>query len=152
VELAAILDRAAETVAAQFPDAAVTVEKRYDSALPQVPADEQLCEQAFLNLIVNAYQAMNGAPGRLTLSLARATGLSGEPGAEIAVTDTGPGVPEELREQVFNPFVTSKKDGVGLGLAIVAKIIDDHRGTIHLESGPEGGACFRIFLPAETRS
>jgi nitrogen-specific signal transduction histidine kinase len=151
VDLAAVLDRAAEAVRAQFPNASVTIEKSYEAALPKVAADEQLCEQAFLNLIVNAYQAMNGRPGKLSLSLAPATGLAGQTGVEIAVADTGPGVPDELREQVFNPFVTSKKDGVGLGLAIVAKIVDDHRGTIHLESGAEGGACFRIFLPAAAK-
>ncbi len=148
LDLAAIVDRAAESARSQFPGAPVTVEKRFASALPPITADEQLCEQALLNLIVNAYQAMNGRPGTLTLSLAPATDLEGQRGVEIAVSDTGPGVPEELREQIFNPFVTSKKEGVGLGLAIVAKIVDDHRGTIHLESSPQGGACFRVFLPA----
>jgi C4-dicarboxylate-specific signal transduction histidine kinase len=56
-------------------------------------------------------------------------------------------VPPELREQIFNPFFTSKKDGVGLGLSIVAKIVDDHRGTIRLDSDTTGGARFRVFFP-----
>jgi len=56
-------------------------------------------------------------------------------------------VPEELREQIFNPFVTSKKSGVGLGLAIVSKIVDDHHGALRLEASSGQGACFSVFLP-----
>lgn len=147
VNLPVILDRAAESARAQFPEAPVAVEKRYDQALPPIEADEQLCEQASLNLMINAYQAMEGRPGKLFLSVAPTAGSGGQAGVEITITDTGPGVPPEMREQVFNPFVTSKKSGVGLGLAIVAKIVGDHAGRIRLESGPEGGASFRIFLP-----
>ena len=62
------------------------------------------------------------------------------------IEDTGPGVPAEMREQIFNPFFTSKKDGVGLGLSIVAKIVDDHRGWIRLESDAGGRRSLsRIF-------
>jgi signal transduction histidine kinase len=69
------------------------------------------------------------------------------PGVAVTVEDSGPGIPAEAREQIFNPFFTSKKDGVGLGLSIVAKIIDDHRGAIRLESRTGQGARFRVFLP-----
>jgi signal transduction histidine kinase len=55
-----------------------------------------------------------------------------------------------LREQIFNPFFTSKENGVGLGLSIVAKIVDDHRGSIRLKSRPGEGACFYVFLPCNT--
>ncbi len=72
---------------------------------------------------------------------------NGEPGVCVTVEDSGPGVPAELREQIFNPFFTSKKDGVGLGLSIVAKIVDDHRGTIRLDSDTTKGARFRVFFP-----
>ena len=72
---------------------------------------------------------------------------SGEPGVCVTVEDSGPGVPPELREQIFNPFFTSKKDGVGLGLSIVAKIVDDHRGTIRLDNDSTKGARFRVFFP-----
>ncbi len=63
--------------------------------------------------------------------------------------DTGTGIPAELREQIFNPFVTTKAGGVGLGLSIVSKIVDDHRGSIRVSGEPGGGACFRVFFPAE---
>ncbi len=152
VDVPAIVERALESAQAQFPNAPIEVEKRYAANLPRVRADEQMAEQVFLNLIVNAFQAMDGKPGKLELEIAETRNATGEPGVSIAVGDTGPGVPEELREQIFNPFVTSKKEGVGLGLAIVAKIVDDHRGTIRLEPKPEGGACFRVFLPADEQN
>jgi two-component system sensor histidine kinase HydH len=151
VDIAAVADRALDSARSQFPDSPIEVEKRYADGLPPVLADEQMCEQALLNLVVNAYQAIDGQPGRIEFSMAPTRNLAGRPGVEITVADNGPGVPEELREQIFNPFVTSKKDGVGLGLAIVAKIVDDHRGTIRLEQGTEGGARFRIFLPAASK-
>ena len=152
VDITAIADRALDSARSQFPDSPVTVEKRYAANLPSVLADEQFCEQALLNLVINAYQAMDGQPGRLEFSIATASNHAGQPCVEITVADTGPGVPEELREQIFNPFFTSKKDGVGLGLAIVAKIVDDHRGTIRLESNSAGGARFRVFLPAASQT
>jgi two-component system nitrogen regulation sensor histidine kinase GlnL len=71
---------------------------------------------------------------------------------EVRIEDTGPGIPAELREQIFNPFVTTKKTGVGLGLSIVSKIIDGHHGSIRIESnGGQGkGAAFVMFFPAAT--
>jgi len=143
-----LLDRALDSVQAQFPSAGVTVERRYASTLPKILADEQLCEQVFVNLICNAYEAMNGARGKVTVSVAPAAETV--PGVAVEIQDSGPGVPAELREQIFNPFFTSKENGVGLGLSIVAKIVDDHRGLIRLKSRPGEGACFYVFLPANT--
>ena len=66
----------------------------------------------------------------------------------MVLADTGPGIPDQLREEIFNPFVTTKKTGVGLGLSIVSKIMDGHRGSIRIESGA-GGACFVLFFPVD---
>jgi hypothetical protein len=68
---------------------------------------------------------------------------------ELRLADTGPGVAEELREEIFNPFVTTKKTGVGLGLSIVSKIIDGHHGSIHVKNAPGGGAVFTLFFPLD---
>jgi signal transduction histidine kinase len=68
---------------------------------------------------------------------------------ELRLADTGPGVPKELQEEIFNPFVTTKKSGVGLGLSIVSKIIDGHQGSIRVDDAPGGGAVFTIFFPME---
>ena len=143
-----IVDRALDLVHNQFPSAPVEIERQYADDVPEILADRQLCEQVFVNLFTNAYQAMEGKDGALRIAIARMNS-GGRPGVSISVDDSGPGVPPELREQIFNPFVTSKKDGVGLGLSIVAKIVDDHRGWIRLEPGDLPGARFRIFLPGQ---
>ena len=145
-----IVDRALEAATASFPNADVKIERHYAPNLPEIPADPQLCEQVFVNLITNALQAMQAqeAPSEKTLRLSIAPEVSkGEPGVGVTVEDSGPGVPPALREQIFNPFFTSKKDGVGLGLSIVAKIVDDHRGAIRLENNTPRGARFHVFFP-----
>jgi len=141
-----IVDNALETVKSQFPNAPVKVERNYAEQTPEILADQQLCEQVFVNLIMNAYQAMDGREGTLRVSIVPQE-PNGVAGVTTSVEDTGPGVPSELQGQIFNPFFTSKKDGVGLGLSIAAKIVDDHRGSIRLDSRPGQGACFRVFLP-----
>src|SRR5207302_11380564 len=124
------------------------VEKEYQPNLPPVPLDESLGEQAFVNIVQNAYDAMGEGGGLLRVRVARSGARRG--GVEVLIEDTGPGVPEELREQIFNPFVTTKKTGVGLGLSIVSRIIDGHHGTIRVEGAGEGprGARFVVFFPA----
>jgi two-component system, NtrC family, sensor histidine kinase HydH len=126
----------------------VHVERNYATDLPLVPLDESLCEQAFLNLVQNAYEAMEDRGGTLKVDVRLAIKDSRD-GVLLRMADTGPGVPEELREEIFNPFVTTKKTGVGLGLSIVSKIIDGHHGSIRVENAPAGGAVFTIFFPLE---
>ncbi len=148
--LAEIVDRALAAATTACPDSGVKIERQYAANLPAIPVDPQLCEQVFVNLITNALQAMQAQDASLekTLRLSIAPEESnGEPGVGVSVEDTGPGVPPELREQIFNPFFTSKKEGVGLGLSIVAKIVDDHRGTIRLEDSAPRGARFHVFFP-----
>jgi len=145
-----IVDRALEAATASFPNTGVKIERQYAPNLPEIPADAQLCGQVFVNLITNALQAMQAEEAAVekTLCLSIAPEISnGEPGVGVIVDDSGPGVPPELREQIFNPFFTSKKDGVGLGLSIVAKIVDDHRGKIRLEDNTPRGARFHVFFP-----
>lgn len=145
-----IVDRAVEAATASFPNTGVRIAREYSPNVPEIPADPQLCEQVFVNLITNAIQAMQAQDGAAEKSLRLAVvpeTSNGEPGVGVIVEDTGPGVPPESREQIFNPFFTSKKDGVGLGLSIVAKIVDDHRGRIRLEENTPHGARFHVFLP-----
>jgi len=142
-----LLDRAIRSVAEPWRGGPVTVEKAYQPDLPLVAVDADLCEQALVNLVQNAYEAMGSRGGTFRVEAARASS-GNRSGVEVRLADTGPGVPAELREQIFNPFVTTKETGVGLGLSIVSKIIDEHRGTIRLESRPGEGARFVIFVPA----
>jgi two-component system, NtrC family, sensor histidine kinase HydH len=151
-DITAVLDRSLQLVATMWKGAPVTVERNYQEELPTVPLDESLCEQAFVNIIQNAYDAMGSEGGRLSVAAEISRSL-GRDGIEVRLCDSGPGVPENLREQIFNPFVTTKKTGVGLGLSIVSKIIDGHQGWIKVESGPSAestqaqGACFVMFFP-----
>jgi two-component system sensor histidine kinase HydH len=158
-DITTVLDRSLNDVAQLWKGAPVRVEKEYGANLPLVPLDESLCEQAFVNIVQNAYDAMGAGGGKLRVQVrkARASNRNGGnlDGVEVRIEDTGPGIPLELREQIFNPFVTTKKSGVGLGLSIVSKIIDGHQGSIRVESpdssggaaqGP--GARFVIFFPA----
>ena len=158
-DITAVLDRALNDVAQFWKGGVVQVEKDYGASLPLVPLDESLCEQAFVNIVQNAYDSMGAGGGRLRVQVrnSRASNRNGGnlDGVEVRIEDTGPGIPLELREQIFNPFVTTKKSGVGLGLSIVSKIIDGHQGSIRVESpdrpggaaqGP--GARFVIFFPA----
>jgi signal transduction histidine kinase len=150
-EITPVLDRALRAVSLTRKDDLVRVERQYQENLPLVPLDESLCEQAFVNLIQNAYDAMGSAGGTLRVTAARANRANRD-GVEVRIEDTGPGIPAELREQIFNPFVTTKKTGVGLGLSIVSRIIDGHHGTIRVErsgeSSDRSGACFVVFFPA----
>jgi signal transduction histidine kinase len=164
-DLTALLDRVLQIVAERFAGKQLTgaqetgrpamgksvrVERHYASGLPLVPLDESLCEQAFLNLVQNAYEAMQDDARGGTLRVeVRTTTLNDCEGVELRLADTGPGVPNELREEIFNPFVTTKKTGVGLGLSIVSKIVDGHHGSIHVENAPGGGAVFTLFFPLE---
>jgi two-component system sensor histidine kinase HydH len=158
-ELPAILDRALNDVAQFWKGAAIQVEKQYESNLPRVALDEGLAEQAFVNIIQNAYDVMSASGGVLRVSVARARremrARGMVEGVEVRIADSGPGVPPELREQIFNPFMTTKKSGVGLGLSIVSKIMDGHQGSIRVENasgstdgGHGQGACFVMFFPA----
>src|SRR3984885_654772 len=146
-DITSVLDRAVHDVAVTHKEegASVQVERQYQQNLPLVPLDESLSEQAFVNLIQNAYDAMGSGEGTLRITAARANN-AGRDGVEVRIEDTGPGIPDELREQIFNPFVTTKKTRVGLGLSIVSRIIDGHHGSIRLESGLKG-AGFVMFFP-----
>ncbi|MGB9206145.1 MAG: ATP-binding protein [Terriglobales bacterium] len=154
-DLTALLDRVLQIVADRFnvkqeTSKPVRVERHYASGLPLVPLDESLCEQALLNLVQNAYEAMQDQDHGGTLRVEVQSAMQNDrEGVELRLTDTGPGVPAELREEIFNPFVTTKKTGVGLGLSIVSKIVDGHHGSIQVENAPASGAVFTLFFPLE---
>jgi signal transduction histidine kinase len=120
---------------------AVSLYTNYSPDIPQIPFDAELLERVFYNLIENAAQA--SSPGA---SITVKTKPAGDH-VEIAVIDRGSGIDPKNLENIFNPFFTTKQSGVGLGLAIVSKIIDEHAGRINVESSPGEGAVFRVYLP-----
>jgi two-component system sensor histidine kinase HydH len=146
-DITTILDRALSDVASIWKGEAVRVEKSYSSNLPPVAVDEGLCEQAFVNIVQNAYDAMAGKPGGVLRVQVVTAQARGQEGLEVRIEDTGPGIPAELREQIFNPFVTTKKTGVGLGLSIVSKIMDGHHGFVRVEdAGAPGSGAGRVLI------
>ena len=127
----------------------IRVEKHLDPSLPPVMADPEALRRAIANLIDNAAEAMQDSLLRV-LSVETAAGE--RPGmAEIMVSDTGPGLTDEMRERLFLPWFSTRQRGTGLGLSIVAKIVQDHGGSIRAENNVPAGARFIIELPlAET--
>ncbi len=128
--------------------ARVNVEPFYNPAenLPRIWADPRQLEQVFTNLITNAIDAMSKTGGTLAVRVQKSDTMSAPPHLEIIVSDSGPGISEELREHIFEPFFTQKSSGTGLGLAITKRIITAHHGNISVDSFP-GGTVFTILLP-----
>ena len=140
-DLAQVLDRAVAIVERDAASRQITVYKNYSPGIPPLPLDAELMERVFYNLLVNAAQAT--APGGAVTVKARVV----EENAEISVIDRGYGIEPKLISTIFNPFFTTKPEGVGLGLAIVSKIVDQHGGKIAVESEPGKGSIFRVYLP-----
>ena len=140
-DLAHLLDRAIADAEREAPG--IAVYRNYALEIPPFPFDAELMERVFYNLVLNAAQAT--APGGTVTVKTRAQGRT----AEIAVIDRGVGIGAAQMKDIFNPFFTTKPEGVGLGLAIVAKIVDEHGGKIAVESEPGKGSIFCVSLPMD---
>ncbi|HEV8680057.1 MAG TPA: ATP-binding protein [Stellaceae bacterium] len=136
----------------------VRISEEYDPSLPPVHGDRDLLLQVFLNLVKNAAEAAPEVGGEMLLTTGYRHGLSlATPGGDgrrhlpllVSVADNGSGIPDDLKPHLFDPFVTTKRNGTGLGLALVAKVIGDHGGVIEFDSQPRR-TVFRVFLPVVT--
>jgi two-component system, NtrC family, sensor histidine kinase HydH len=146
-DLSAMLDRAIVRFEREQTSAkrnGITIFKNYSLDVPPVVFDAELMERVMVNLLTNAAQA---SPQNSVVTVK--TQVTDEGRVEIAVIDRGSGIDPKNMENIFNPFFTTKSDGVGFGLAIVAKIIDEHGGFIGVESTPGEGSVFRVQLPLE---
>lgn len=140
-DITEVIDEAVAQVEKHTPPLAVSIYKNYSPDIPPFPFDRQLIERVLYNLILNAAQA-SPPQGTVTVKT-RQVGDT----VEVSVIDRGCGIAPKDRESIFNPFFTTKSSGVGLGLAIVSKIVDEHGGQIEVESEPGAGSVFRVFLP-----
>ena len=147
-----ILDRARQSASVGFGAHMMFVED-YDPSLPQTMADADQLLQVFLNLLKNASEAGSaGGTIRLrtfydpSLRVRRPDGTHARLPLQIEVIDDGPGLPPAIADHIFEPFISGRENGTGLGLALVSKIISEHDGWISVESVP-GHTVFRISLP-----
>jgi signal transduction histidine kinase len=138
-----VLDRSLELLSPEIDRLDISVTRDYPADGKMQAADPSLLHQAFLNILLNAIQAM---PGGGNLNVAVASGPNGQ-GSEIQVQDTGDGIKPEILKKVFNPFYTTKEKGSGLGLPIVKSIIESHQGTITVDSNLGQGTSIIIQLP-----
>jgi signal transduction histidine kinase len=145
-----VIERSLELCHYQVLKSGVRLEKGLTAGLPLVKVVSNQLEMALINLVVNAVQAMEGTPGgRLEVTSALRDGR-----VEIAVADTGPGIPEAVQPTIFEPFFTTKAEGqgTGLGLSTVLMVVELHQGTIDYTTQTGVGTTFRISLPVEASS
>jgi two-component system, NtrC family, sensor histidine kinase HydH len=140
-DLTHMLDRAIALAEREAPG--ITIYRNYAPEIPPFAFDAELMERVFYNLVLNAAQAT--APGGTVTVKTRANGRT----VETAVIDRGSGIDPKTMKDIFNPFFTTKAEGVGLGLAIVSKIVDEHGGKIAVESEPGKGSIFCVSLPMD---
>src|SRR5688500_3550454 len=132
------------------PDAAIVIEGGHTI----MEGDEDLLHRVIATLVLNAVQAARG-PIKITVTVTAVQasdiphGTNLEHAVRLQVRDNGPGIPEEVRERLFQPFVSGRSGGSGLGLAIVQRAVEAHRGLVLVDSGPGSGTTFTIFLPAK---
>jgi signal transduction histidine kinase len=143
-----------ELLAGQFASAKVKTKIGRGDKLPPVAGDADRMQQVLINLMINGVQAMpDGGVLSIETQLVRRTrpGLEAESDfVSVSISDTGVGIPADIREKIFDPFYTTKEGqgGTGLGLAVCSGIVKEHDGWIDVEDAPGGGTVFRVFVPA----
>jgi two-component system sensor kinase FixL len=142
-QLDALMEEASALALVGVGNRAVTLKYTRDPNLPPVNADRVQVQQVLLNLLRNAVEAMETSPVReLTLGTAVWDSM-----VAVSVADTGSGIPPSIEAQLFQPFVTTKREGMGIGLSVCRAIVEAHGGRLWVEPNPGGGSVFRFTLP-----
>ena len=143
---------AAMRLVAQHPECGPAAQLLVEGGPTLLEGDEDLLHRVIANLVLNAVQAAHGEPVRVTVKLDTSSevpaGAGFERAVRLEVRDDGPGIPEEIRERLFEPFVSGRPGGSGLGRANVQRAVEAHRGFVLVESAPGAGTTFTIYLPA----
>jgi len=140
------IEAAARLSGMSLKKAAILLEKQLAENLPQIFIDCHLLEQVLLNLFVNAIEILKDKSGSKKI---RVISSSDEEYVYIKVSDSGPGIPDEIKRKIFDPFFTTKPNGSGIGLSICQRIITDHGGGLEVSDSAAGGAEFCIRIPKE---
>jgi C4-dicarboxylate-specific signal transduction histidine kinase len=128
-------------------DRRISIELKLADGLPKVRVDPIEIQQVILNLVRNAFDALDRAPDDKRICAVRSRRLD-DATVELTIEDTGPGISESLRQQVFEPFYTTKEEGLGMGLAISRSIAESHGGGVAAGRSSLGGAALQLTLPA----
>jgi signal transduction histidine kinase len=147
VDIKLLLSRLLDRMKPRMVQAEVQCFLKDEPPIPPVNGNSRALEQVFTNLVTNAIQAMSEKGGTLALKIQKVNGPGGHDFVEVNVADTGPGIPKEYHDRLFQPFFTTKADGTGLGLAITKRILTAHKGNIQVTSYP-GSTVFHVQLPA----
>jgi signal transduction histidine kinase len=146
-DLREIVEKVLDNLAWRLEEAGIEVDRDLDEELPPVQTDPDMAQQVVLNLAINAIQAMpEGGTLRVTTSLRRTR--SKKSYIDVVVADSGPGIPDEVKEKIFDPFFTTRSMGTGLGLSISLQIAREHGGNLTARNLAQGGAAFKFSLPA----
>jgi len=145
VNIMEILDNVLRLMQNEFFRKQVQITRKYPENLPEIDADESQLKQVFINLFLNAIDAMKSQKGSITIEINQ-----DKDWIVISIADTGTGIPEDIIHNIFDPFITTKPEGTGLGLSITRKIISNHSGTISVDSEPNKGSVFTIKLPIKS--
>jgi len=143
-----LLDHSLRLLEHQMKTRLIMLKRNYRAPADAVRGDESQLQQAFMNLLLNAVEAM-GNNGELSVTTEIITDTDGRRRLKIFIRDTGPGIAPENLSRLFEPFFTTKKNGTGLGLAICQRVVQEHQGSIEVESKDGNGSTFIITLPAE---
>ena len=146
-DLREIVDKVLDNLARRMADCAIELDRDMDGDIPLVQIDPDMVQQVVLNLAINAVQAMpSGGVLRVTTGLRRTRYKKAY--VDLVVADTGPGIPDEVKEKIFDPFFTTRSMGTGLGLSISLQIAREHGGNLTARNLAQGGAAFKFSLPA----
>lgn len=142
-DVEAVLEKNINFLASHIEKEGYTVEKYYDNNIPEITADSDMLYQAFLNILINAMQAMPEG-GKIHVAI-----QSTDNTVKIFFEDEGEGIPQDLMEKIWDPFFTTKAKGTGLGLGIVKNIIESHSGSVQISARPGAGARVKVELPVK---
>ena len=142
-----VIDESVKTMRQSFESKNISLKKDYTRDLPKVRIDADKLKQVFLNILQNAYEAVESG-GEVGISVQHFMDKT-QHGINIVISDNGSGIPEEDLENIFEPFFTTKSSGVGLGLANARKIVEHHGGSIKVIKKEGSGSSFEILIPCE---